>query len=357
VEGQTVDNSLQSVDINANFAEQLKRLREARGLSQEELAFRSGLDRTYISQLERGLKSPTLNTLADVARCLNVGPAELLRDVPPKTQLSVLLASNYLVREVECLELRRGKASIPMSTKLVFQAVDRAHELIDQIYSMQLDIAMVLGRRNLSAFIGELLAAAIVQVADGKFRHNPHQDGYPDLLFMDEIGKRAWEAVEHQRGDKAPFNNFAGGGIEIKATCGSVPTPARCRKLGTKRPELGDSRIGCMIGYDWKAHHRQTNNLLGVLWDFIDRRPRIAALFYRADLNSNDWGKIVHPREDGGRTTSVSIMARSGIRKMYEGWLCVLSAGGYAEILNRKNKGSLIPTEPPQTTDQHASTE
>jgi hypothetical protein len=97
-----------------------------------------------------------------------------------------------------------------------------------------------------------------------------------------------------------------------------------------------------MTGYDWKAHHRETNNLAGLLWDFIGGRPRIAALFYSHELEEADWGKIVHPRDGGGKTTSLSIMNRSGIRKMYAGWICVLSEGGYREFLNRKNKGERI---------------
>ena len=68
----------------------------------------------------------------------------------------------------------------------------------------------------------------------------------------------------------------------------------------------------------------------------------MAAVFYASNLAEGDWGEIVQPRTGGGRTTSVSIMTRSGIRKMYEGWLCVLSTGGYREFLNDRNGGDLI---------------
>lgn len=49
------------------FAAWLRERRQAAGLSQEELAEKAGLHRTYVSQLERGLKSPTLDVLADLA--------------------------------------------------------------------------------------------------------------------------------------------------------------------------------------------------------------------------------------------------------------------------------------------------
>lgn len=68
----------------------------------------------------------------------------------------------------------------------------------------------------------------------------------------------------------------------------------------------------------------------------------MAAVFYAGNLAEDDWGEIVRPRAGGGRTTSVSIMTRSGIRKMYEGWLCVLSTGRYREFLNDRNGGDLI---------------
>ncbi len=76
-------------------------------------------------------------------------------------------------------------------------------------------------------------------------------------------------------------------------------------RRGLKKPVIGDTRIKSVTGYDWKAHHRETNNLMGIFWDFIKGVPMITALFYSPDLNQNDWGNIIQPRENGGRTTSV----------------------------------------------------
>lgn len=50
----------------------LKKFREGKGLSQEELAWKSELHRTYISQLERGLKSVTFKTLNRICTELEV---------------------------------------------------------------------------------------------------------------------------------------------------------------------------------------------------------------------------------------------------------------------------------------------
>lgn len=323
------------------FSAALKHYRELIGMSQEDLATAAELDRTYISQLERGLKSPTLTTLQKLAACMGVEAHYLLRE--PRGANGPRIPANYIVRPLEHVVIARGRDTIQIPTRVLTSAINMAHELIDDMYAIDLDIAAVLGMRNLSAFIGELVAAATVKTGDGLFEPNPHQDGYPDLLLMDAVGKKEWNRLAGLMNEKAPFSPFAGGGVEVKATCGAVPSPAVCRRRGIERPFIGDTRIGCMSGYDWKAHHRETNNLVGILWDFIDGRPRVAAMFYSSELEEEDWGNIVQPRAGGGRTTSVSIMARSGIRKMYEGWLCVLAEGGYREFLNRRNDANLIP--------------
>lgn len=66
------------MELNDSFANTLRKLRAEKKLSQEELAFKANLHRTYISQLERGLKSPTLNTLYILAGVLDVSLAEFI---------------------------------------------------------------------------------------------------------------------------------------------------------------------------------------------------------------------------------------------------------------------------------------
>jgi len=66
------------MDLRKVFARNLRRLRRAASLTQEELAFRAGLDRTYISALERGLYSASVVTIERLAKALNVEPMEFL---------------------------------------------------------------------------------------------------------------------------------------------------------------------------------------------------------------------------------------------------------------------------------------
>lgn len=211
-------------------------------------------------------------------------------------------------------------------------------------HNIPVDIFSILGMRNLSAFVGEVFARSLERVSNGVLKGNPHQDGYPDLLLMDNTGIDMYNKIALQQGlqDKAPFSPFPNGGIEIKATCGSVPTPKECYKKGIQKPSIGCQRIDLLKSYDWKAHHQETNNLLGLLWDFINSKPTIVSVFFGNSLTNEDWGNIVQPQVGGGRTTSVSIMKREGVKKMYNNWIVVLDDYRYINFLNKYNKDCKI---------------
>jgi len=59
----------------------LRRFRERVGLSQEKLAEESGLDRTFISMMERGLRQPTLTTLLSLSAALEISAVDFIREV------------------------------------------------------------------------------------------------------------------------------------------------------------------------------------------------------------------------------------------------------------------------------------
>ncbi|MFT3963725.1 helix-turn-helix domain-containing protein [Propionivibrio sp.] len=67
-------------DIGPTFGSVLKRYRSALNVSQEELAFRAGVDRTFVSRLERGIRQPTITTLIGLGLALGVSAAELVRE-------------------------------------------------------------------------------------------------------------------------------------------------------------------------------------------------------------------------------------------------------------------------------------
>jgi transcriptional regulator with XRE-family HTH domain len=66
------------MELRQVFARNLRKARKSAGVSQEELAYRAELDRTYVSALERCLYSASLDTIERLANALEVEPAALL---------------------------------------------------------------------------------------------------------------------------------------------------------------------------------------------------------------------------------------------------------------------------------------
>lgn len=232
-----------------------------------------------------------------------------------------------------------GPRDYKIEPETIERSVKKSKIIIDQLNNSTINIFKLLGMRNLSALVGEIFTSCLVDEYKDILIKNPHQDGYPDILLLDEIGLLNWENISNLQ-DKFPFSPFDSGGFEIKATCGSTPTPSVCKKNGCIKPEIGDQRISLLTGYDWKSHHRHTNNLFGIFWDFIDGKPCIAAVFYQNNLSPKEWGKVVKPKKNGGRTTSVSMMNRQGIRKMYDNWILVIDSESYSSFFSKYNSKS-----------------
>ena len=67
------------MDARQVFGTNVRRLRLEKGLSQEEFGFVAGIDRTYVSGVERGLRNPTLLLAEKFAHGIGVELDELLR--------------------------------------------------------------------------------------------------------------------------------------------------------------------------------------------------------------------------------------------------------------------------------------
>jgi transcriptional regulator with XRE-family HTH domain len=61
------------------FGQALREVRRERELSQEKLALEAGFDRTYVSLVERGVKSPTVRAVVRLAEVLQVRSSEIVR--------------------------------------------------------------------------------------------------------------------------------------------------------------------------------------------------------------------------------------------------------------------------------------
>lgn len=66
-------------DIAVLLGEKIRALRQSRGLSQEKLAFKAGLNTSFLGQVERGQKSPTIETLYKISSALDARLDELFQ--------------------------------------------------------------------------------------------------------------------------------------------------------------------------------------------------------------------------------------------------------------------------------------
>ena len=67
------------MDLREVFATNLRRLRNAKGLSQDDLAYEAKISRSYLSQIEKGSFYASLKIVGKLASALGVAPDELLR--------------------------------------------------------------------------------------------------------------------------------------------------------------------------------------------------------------------------------------------------------------------------------------
>lgn len=66
------------MDIRVRLGRNVRRLRRELGVSQEALADEAGIHRTYVSDVERGARNPTITVVEKLARALKVSAGELL---------------------------------------------------------------------------------------------------------------------------------------------------------------------------------------------------------------------------------------------------------------------------------------
>jgi transcriptional regulator with XRE-family HTH domain len=67
----------------SQFGHNVARIRNERGFSQDKLAEKADLDRTYVSGIERGVRNPGIKTVIRIAKALNVNVGELCKGVEP----------------------------------------------------------------------------------------------------------------------------------------------------------------------------------------------------------------------------------------------------------------------------------
>lgn len=64
--------------VSKKIGQNLRKIRESKGITQEQLALSAGLNRAYIGYIERGERNPSTNTLVKIAKALKISPKDLL---------------------------------------------------------------------------------------------------------------------------------------------------------------------------------------------------------------------------------------------------------------------------------------
>jgi transcriptional regulator with XRE-family HTH domain len=68
-------------DLKEVISLNIKKYRKAKGISQEKLALISGIDRSYMSEIERCLANPSIDALLRISNALEVSPEELFKSI------------------------------------------------------------------------------------------------------------------------------------------------------------------------------------------------------------------------------------------------------------------------------------
>jgi len=74
------------MDLRETFAANLRRARNAKGLSQDDLAYEAEMSRSYLSQLEKGVHYASLKIIGRLSEVLDIDPADLLRSTNKKAK-------------------------------------------------------------------------------------------------------------------------------------------------------------------------------------------------------------------------------------------------------------------------------
>ena len=288
-------------DLLAAFGERVRELRVALGLSQEELGFRSDLDRTYISDIERGKRNVSIININALARALDVEPSQLFG---PRAHAAVKNPPEYQLREpfrIDC--------GFELTGEMVRVASVQAAE---ELEALPFTLYRSIDLKTLSSIVGALFATHIARVTGAIV--NPIEKGHPDVIPA--AGASATEAE---------LRNY-GQGLEIKCTVGNV------QKGSQLSP--GRRRLEQLTGITWQAHHRDVTSLMGLIIDFSGtdtsqgRFPLITGVYYSSELEVEDWGTISGTT---GRNTKVTGMRASGKSKMADGWVLILNEQGILE--------------------------
>lgn len=194
----------------------------------------------------------------------------------------------------------------------ILEAIELTNSVLGDLPS---SLYRSLDYKTTSAIIGSVFCDGLASKVECIV--NPIEKGHPDLIPREGIN------CSEEQLRKYPT------GLEIKTTVGNIEVGANLR--------AGAPRVAKLEGMTWQAHHREVEELLGLIWDFVPSElafnyPAITGVFYANDLTENDWGKISGTT---GRNTKVTGLRASGKAKMGAGWVVLFENKQYLKTYSR----------------------
>ena len=213
-----------------------------------------------------------------------------------------------------------------LSTELLARAAEvvnsKLRAAIAQRDGIRLDLYDIIDLRMLSGLIGEMFSTELCKL-DKRLLKNPNIDGYPDLCDISAPGA----AARANNLSLADFIAYQHGGFEVKNTFGVKKAKTHITPRDTRLPNLQKNLV-------WKAHHRETNNLIAVQSDYIEGVPQIIAGFYSDELTQDDWTVKQQPKA-GSTMTSFCQTTPAAFAKLKKGLQFYLKGVGHEQFLSQ----------------------
>ncbi len=178
--------------ITNAFIELIKKLREEKRLTIEQLADLAGVHRTTIGLLERKERTPTLQVASQIADALELPLSELIQEselIHAGRADTEQLAAHHVKRMPELKHIRNENRLIRITgidAKVLIAAIAACYHTLDAIDEQLISkgtapVANLVEPANLSSMVGNLIGAGIADSSNGLYaRNRPH--AHPDLL-------------------------------------------------------------------------------------------------------------------------------------------------------------------------------
>lgn len=220
-----------------------------------------------------------------------------------------------------------------ITSKMVAEAAKMVNNYLSSKIETEYDVdffnSMMEGGA-LSSAIGSVFNKYLVRLSGDKLITNPVKGGNPDILNVSTPdGREIYNYYISKGGQVLNPKEF---GYTKKSKLDGVETKCTSfTKLSKCIFDWGTQRIWQSNKFTYAAHHNDNDNLLGILWDFVDGIPQIVAVLY-SRLEKEDWGNP--HKTEGNKSTNGYNLNAIGVDKMKHGWLCILDDPEYVSGLD-----------------------